>query len=161
VETTVRRMGYRGASRCIRACVAFRRHERRLAGHVTEMVALAPELQLEETPMFSDVQTWNVLLSQHEGRLVLVDHEALRPGNWLFDAVFWLCSLMIYRLPRPLLLTVAGHVFSRDYMPTEETARFFRSFAAYVVETYMTIDGHARAEIESTLDVLEVAAGRR
>lgn len=157
VETTVRRMGYHSVSNCIRACVAFRRHAQRLTGYVEEMVGLASEVQLDETLMFSDVQTWNVLYSQRDARLVLVDHEALRPGNWLFDAVFWFSSLMIYRVPRPVLYTVAGHLFSRNYMPAEETARFFRSFAAYVVETFMTIDGCGRAEIEPNLDIIEGA----
>lgn len=159
VETTIRRMRYRSAANCLRACMRFRRDERRLGGYVDEMIRLAPELGLKETPMFGDVQVWNVLSSRDDTRLVLVDFEALRPGNSLFDVVFWLASLMIHRLPRPLLDTLAGHVFSPDLMPSSECVRFFRSFATYVTETYMTIDGHGRSEIEPNLEVLRTAAG--
>jgi hypothetical protein len=104
--------------------------------------------------MFSDVQTWNVLLRQRDNRLVLVDYEALRPGNVLFDVVFWLCSLMIHSAPRPLVEAVARHVFSPQLMPGREASRFFRTFALYVTETYMTIDGRGRDEIEDGQGVL-------
>jgi hypothetical protein len=159
VETTVRRMGYRSAANCLRASARFRRDQRRLGGYVDEMIALATDLGLQETLMFSDVQIWNVLFSPRDNRLVLVDFEALRPGSYLFDAVFWLSSLMIHGLPRPLIEPVARHVFSPDLMPTSDCVRFFRSFAAYVVETYMTIDGHGRGAIQAKLEVLPAAAG--
>jgi hypothetical protein len=159
VETTVRRMNYQSAAKCLRASARFRRDEKRLGGYVDEMTALAPDLGLRETLMFSDVQVGNVLFSQRDNRLVLVDFEALRPGSYLFDAVFWLSSLMIHGLPRPLIEPVARHVFSPDLMPTSECVRFFRSFAAYVMETYMTIDGHGRGEIQANLEVLPAAAG--
>jgi hypothetical protein len=156
VETTVRRMGYRSAANCLEACVRFRREVDRIGGHVDRMVALAPELCLRETPMFSDVQVGNVLFSGRDHRLVLVDFEALRPGNWLFDVVFLMSSLVIHQLPRRLLETLAGRIFSPDFMPTDEVERFFRSFAAYVTETYMTIDGRGRREIEARLDMIGV-----
>jgi hypothetical protein len=159
VETTVRRMRYRSASNCLRACVRFRRDQKRLGGYVDDMVRLAPMLGLRETQMFGDVQVWNVLVSQTDHRLVLVDFEALRPGNSLFDVVFWLASLMIHRLPAPLLDSLANHVFSPQVMSSGECARFFRSFAMYVTETYMTIDGYGRREIEPKLEVLQAAGG--
>jgi hypothetical protein len=159
VETTVRRMSYQSASNCVRASARFRRDEKRIGGYVDEMVGLAPELGLHETLMFSDVQMWNVLFSQRDNRLVLVDFEALRPGSSLFDMVFWLCSLMIHRLPRPPLDALANHLFSSDLMPSRQCVRFFRSFAAYVTETYMTIDGHGRRGIEATMEVIRAAAG--
>jgi hypothetical protein len=158
VETTVRRMRYRSAANCLRACVRFRGDEKRLGGYVDEMVRLAPSLALKETPMFGDVQVWNVMVSQTDHRLVLVDFEALRPGNSLFDVVFWLASLMIHRLPRPLLDRLAHHIFSPDLMPSGDCIRFFCSFATYVTETYMTIDGHGWREIEPNLEVLRGAA---
>jgi hypothetical protein len=157
VETTVRRMGYRSAANCLEACVRFRRDVDRIGGHVDRMIALAPELRLVETPMFSDVQVGNVLFSGRDHRLVLVDHEALRPGNWLFDVVFLTSSLVIHQVPRRPLETLAGRVFSPDFMPTDEVVRFFRSFAAYVAETFMAIDGRGRREIEARLDMIGVA----
>jgi hypothetical protein len=160
VETTVRRMSYRSAWNCVRACARFRREEQRLGGYVDEMVSLAPELGLDATLMFSDVQMGNVVFNKHENRLVLIDFEALRPGNFRFDVVFWLSSMMLHRLPRPLLDNLASHVFAGDLMYSSVCSRFFRNFAMYVTETYMTIDGHDQAEIERILEVLQAAAGR-
>lgn len=158
VETTVRRMRYRSASNCVRACVRFRRDEQRLGGYVDEMINLAPDLDLDETLMFSDVQMANVVVDNRDNRLVLVDFEALRPGNSLFDVVFWLSSIMIYQLPQRLLDTLARHVFSPDFMPSTECVRFFHAFAAYVIETYMTIDGRGRGAIEPNLETLRAVA---
>jgi hypothetical protein len=157
IETTVRRMEYRSAWRCAAACARFQRHESRLGGYIDDMASLAPELGLHETPMFSDVHAGNLVYCGESDRIVLVDFEALRPGHYLFDVVFCMASLMIAGIPRSVTEGLADHLFSPAHVPPGAPAEFFRSFASYIVATYMTIDGRPGTLIDRNLDVIQSA----
>jgi hypothetical protein len=154
VQTTVRRMDYRGGPRCLKACVAFLRHQRRLGQHIDDMVSLIPELGLEATPMFSDVQVGNVVHADASKRLVLIDHEGLKHGNYLFDLAFFFGSLLIHRYPRSVTVSFGNHLFGGTHIPLGPPEEFFRRFVAYVVEAYMTIDGQPRSAIDENLAVI-------
>jgi hypothetical protein len=154
VQTTIRRMNYHGASRCLKACAAFLRHQRRLGQYIDDMVSLIPELRLQATPMFSDVQVSNVLYADGSDRLVLIDHEGLKHGNYLFDLAFFFGSLLIYRYPPSLTGSFGNHLFGGTHIPLGPPEEFFRRFVAYVVEAYMTIDGRPRSAIDENLGVI-------
>jgi hypothetical protein len=158
VETTIRRMRYRTASRCIAACVTLRRDRGALATSIDEMAGMASRLELPATLMFSDVHMDNLVTRATDDRIVMVDYEALRPGSYLFDVVFCLASMMIARFPKEAAERLAAHVFSSAFMPSGLASAFFRRFAGYVVTTYMTIDGVPRSEIEANQAIIYSAA---
>jgi hypothetical protein len=158
VETTIRRMRYRTATRCIAACAALRRDRAPLATSIDEMAAMASSIQLPATLMFSDVHAGNLCRARTGGHIVMVDYEALRPGCYLFDVVFCLASVMISRFPHEAAERLAAHVFSPACMPAGPASAFFRRFAEYVVTTYMTIDGAPRSEIEASQAIIRSAA---
>jgi hypothetical protein len=157
IGVTVRRMQYRGVAKCVSACARFAADRKRLGGFVDSMAALAPQLRLERTLMLSDLHPGNVIYSRGDHRLVYVDYEPLRPGNYTFDIVFFLSFLMARKYPREVTDRLARHVFSESYMRCPAAVRFFRAFACYVVSAYMTIDGYDRASIEANLDALRTA----
>jgi hypothetical protein len=154
IDTTVRRMQYRGSSLCVASCVKFLRDEKRLRGYLDEVHELAPLLELPRTRMLSDLNTGNLIHEHESGRIMLIDHEALRRGHYLFDVVFFVASVIAARLPANLTDELAGRVLSREYMPSETADRFFRSLACYVAEAFMTIDGRPRREIDAAVAML-------
>jgi hypothetical protein len=157
VGVTIRRMGYRSAAKCVSACARFVADRKRLGEFLDNMARLAPRLRLKRTLMLSDLHPGNVIYSKEADRLVYVDHEPLRPGNYIFDIVFFLSFLMVTGAPREVTDRLARHVFSEAYMQCPAAVPFFRDFASYIVATYMTIDGHDQNAIEVNLDALRTA----
>jgi hypothetical protein len=158
VQTTIRRMLYRSARRCLSSCRRFVVHRRDLVGHIERMADLAGGVQLQHTMMLSDLNIENVLYDGREDRLVVVDFEAMRPGSFLFDAVFYLTFLIIKDAPPEVTAPLAQYIFSSDYMGSAGNKEFFRSFAAYVLGTYMIIDGRDDATIERALAIIDSAS---
>jgi hypothetical protein len=108
--------------------------------------------------MLSDLHPLNVIYSRSDDRLVYVDYESLRPGNNIFDVVFFLSLRMAIRSPREVTDRLAFHVFSASYRRCPAAKLFFRDFASYIVATYMTIGRHDRESIEANLDALRTPA---
>jgi hypothetical protein len=158
VQTTIRRMLYWSARRCLSSCGRFVAHRRDLVGHIERMADLAGMVQLQHTMMLSDLNMNNVLYDGREERLVVVDFEAMRPGSFLFDAVFYLTFLIIKDAPPEVTAPLAQYIFSSDYMESDVSKDFFRSFAAYVLGTYMVIDGRDDATIERALAIIDNAS---
>jgi len=155
VQVTIRRMLYRSASRCVSSCARFILQRAELVGHIECMASSAHTLELERTMMLSDLHIENVLYDRPLGRLVVVDFEAMRPGSYVFDVVFYLSFLIIKGAPREVTDRLARHVFGSEYMSSDSSVLFFRSFAAYMISTFMIIDGHASESIRDSLNIID------
>jgi len=160
VQVTIRRMLYRSASRCVSSCARFILQRAELVGHIETMASMAPTLELERTMMLSDLHIENVLYDRPLGRLVVVDFEAMRPGSYVFDVVFYLSFLIIKGAPREVTDRLARHIFGSEYMSSDSNVLFFRSFAAYMISTFMIIDGHRRGAVEDSLDIIASCGSR-
>jgi hypothetical protein len=157
IGVTVRRMQYRSAARCVAACARFMAGRRRLGGFLDSMASLAPRLRLQRTLMLSDLHPLNVIYDSGDDRLVYIDNEPLRPGNYIFDAVFFLAFLLSVQAPREATDRLARHLFTEEYMGNAATIAFFREFASYIVSTYMVIDGRDTEAIEASLESIRTA----
>jgi hypothetical protein len=155
VAASIRRMDYRGASKCLMASLRFAADRRQLTGLVDEMASVARHLRLERGMMLTDLNPWNLIHDKSADRLVYVDLEPMRPGSFLFDAVFLLANMIIERMPSPLTSSLAGHLFSESWMPDPAVLGFFRRFASYLIWTYMTIDGQSPSLIRANVAMLQ------
>jgi hypothetical protein len=154
IERSLRRITYKSGYAALRASRQLVASKRQIRAQIRRLVEMTRGLSLRRTSMIGDMHPLNLIRSQDSGRLVIVDYEEIRPGNFAFDAAYLLVCLLLEYGVTPALEELASRVFCSTYTGGDDASEFFRAVAAYMVTVFMMVDGFDRKLIDSTAEFL-------
>jgi hypothetical protein len=155
VERSLRRLRYKSGYAALRAWHQLTAKQWQIRGRIGALVEMTQGLSLRRTTMVGDMHPLNLICSRDSGRLVIVDNEEIRPGNYTFDATYLLVCLLLEYGVTPTLEELAQRVFCSAYAGGDDAAEFFRAVASYMLTVFMVVDNHDSKVIRSTTAFLD------
>jgi hypothetical protein len=139
VERSVRRLTYKSGYAALRAPHQLAANQRQIRGRIGELVEMAQALSLRRTSMVGDMHPLNLIRSQDSGKLVIVDYEDIRPGNFAFDASYLLVCLLLEYGVTPALEELAGRVFCSTYTGGDDASGSSAEFSVESIFWCLTV----------------------
>lgn len=99
--------------------------QERLRAAIQEVQELAQTVELEQCATLMDIGPINLIQSEVDGRIRVIDYEQTLHGHYGFDAVYIMYSLRKRRAPESIMEALERHVFTATYVGSESAGTFF------------------------------------